>query len=765
MCAEGLTSERQCIDVCVNISAGILDGQETIQKEVLGTFHEMWVLKKRHKVEGGHLDRADLVIKVASSRRAAKDLLVEILERLLREFKETRKAFKEICTEVKKKLLELKEDDSNYLPKLEEYSKTFMLFCDTDSSLLVEHTKFVQPYLDSLMTDLPKDKIMLKMRSDVMASLLEVLRQTIPAIQPPYGKLFESLVADLKKIIRCEDMSVLRAAVPCICAVAKKEEKHVQSAQRIFRVFLNFLIKETKAMKANGTIPDNKRKTVIRSMYCLGLLVKNFDFTSSDMPNPAAVVFKILIEYCKGGNPLFKRIAIQGLFHIFTRDPDLMSKSFSALSSFLAAEPKMQITALRGFAEFLQGEDDLVYKIQKQESTASLNPNAEEDSEIPKREDDTTDSVIPTIMQHHLKAILRLFQSKNADVRFQALKVVFQSLRMGLINPFQCIPSAICLLTDENKDVNSDALRLILFFNEKRPKELRNRAINGIEACFNFQRALNPNFDPFSRDAFSDTFFGGLSRLYALVAQKREDRNSFLKAIIDAKIKNGILSANEKKRKSQAAGLLPKKVAFLCTILANLNYDYDEPLLIIFYINKILGTEGSQLYEFVKNSVDKEDTNVKIDDIKGSQLSIFSVLIKLQQFLKDAYQLTDAKCETWTPYLSNKAATQKAGRKLELVEFLLYDIPQPGKDSSNPQPGKDSSNPNSVSRQIAYFLEGMEKESIQLQASYKKKPRRRSKKKKNYVESQEDEDTLGLPKDKEDDDWVPGRQKRLKKGN
>jgi len=413
----------------------------------------------------------------------------------------------------------------------------------------------------------------------------------------------------------------------------------------------------------------------------------------------------------------------------------------------------IQVTVLRGFAEFLQGEDDLVNSLQREES----NPMDEEnEEEIPKKQDSSGDSVIPTILQNHLKKILKLVSSSNPAVRLETIRVIFVSLRMGLINPFQCIPSTICFLTDTDQSVYNDAVKMLTFFNEKRPRELRNKAIHGLEECFGFQRSINLQFDPFSRKHVRQDYHKGLSRLYAMISAGKDDRDRFLKGIIQKiKLTLQFLDKSKSERKTAAFVDIPSKVAFYACIVANLPFDYDEPLLVVYHINKILGTEGAQLYETVNDTAASSTPNA---DSKGQsgrektalQVTIFSILLKLSQYMKEAYQLNDAKCESWTPYLSNKNSMQKCGRKIEDINFSLADIP---------------GDEDGLQKKISCFLRAMETDSVKLKAAYKRQTRRRTtkKKRKAYVEEKEGmESDVGWTNDG-DEDWVPDQARRTVK--
>uniref|UniRef100_A0A7S2XD29 Uncharacterized protein n=1 Tax=Lotharella oceanica TaxID=641309 RepID=A0A7S2XD29_9EUKA len=205
-----------------------------------------------------------------------------------------------------------------------------------------------------------------------------------------------------------------------------------------------------------------------------------------------------------------------------------------------------------------------------------------------------------------------------------------------------------------------------------------------------------------------------------------------------------------------------QKVGFLAHTLASLPYDYDEPLLIIFYINKLLGTDGAKVQEEVRQIVEGRDNLAKeLLRLKCLQAMIFSVLLRIRMYLKEAYQLNDAKCESWTPYLSNKASSLKCGRKLENLEFDL---------SSLPKLPMESDQERSYYSQFDCFLQGMEKEDqMNLKVSYKKQPRRKAsrKKKKAYVETDDLNESNAWRDTNDDEVWVPdgGRKssKRLKR--
>jgi len=717
------------VKICIHVSSGIFDDQETIRKEVIVLFEELWFSNQDTKV------RAEIISRVVNDPSASIEQYVEILQAILKAKPALRNNCMKICSAINEKLLTLEDNDKdNYFIQMGTLVTALKFFCDVDPKFVVSQTKFLQPNLSFLCDFKSKDSNTIKLRSAVMSIILDVIKTSIPSIQKPYKIFLEKLTEDLKKIIKNEDMTVLRVSIPCVCAIAKKDKKHATTVQKIFFTFFKFLITKVP----NMVFESKTGFTALRSLFCIGLLAKHFD----DFQKYTDKIFLLLLKFCKSQEELFQRAALQGLFFLFSRAPDLMNRAHDVLSDALkpGTSEKMHITILRSVFEFLEGEDKLVTSLQTVESKTEGGDEDEAEDQSERAE-----SVIPTVMQNHLKSFLRLIKSPQGDVRYYALMVIRTAVKQGLVNPIQCIPFGICTLTDTQKRIRDEAVKMVQFFNEKRPIDLRNRALYGIEECYDFQRCINRNFDPFGDTMSLSGILGGLQKLYRLISPKKADRDKLLRGLVE-KMKSivGGLSSEQKQAKLQDN---VKKVAFLAVILANLPYDYDEPLLIVFYVRKVVGTEGAQLYEKVSCLEKKKDKSKDI--CKMSNLSVaFSVLLDLEHYMKDAYQLNDDKCNSWSPYLSNKASTARCGRKQEALEFGLDGIAGYPKKAETKQ-------------LFSYFLRAMEKDSVSLQVSYRKKPRKSKKRKKKYTEEEEDPHRGGDSgarswKEKEDKNWVPG---------
>jgi hypothetical protein len=249
-------------------------------------------------------------------------------------------------------------------------------------------------------------------------------------------------------------------------------------------------------------------------------------------------------------------------------------------------------------------------------------------------------------VQQNIKVMLQLLLDTDKDVRQSTLQTMNLIIRFGLTNPlevslwpfslsfsfalfyfltppFQPVPFLIALLGDHNSSIADSAYWLLSLIQEKHSSIIQSRFAEGLKSCFDFQMQVfgsckgippQPSFlvllpPPFSIPSTQmrlsspvSSYLGDSTGLYSLI-KKKEKLNticSFVRAFenFEEQVRGGRSKEKKKKKRLQNSNcfLQEQFLSFLAQLLATFPYGTeDEPLYVIFNINRILSLHLTQL--------------------------------------------------------------------------------------------------------------------------------------------------------------------------
>ncbi|KAG5186542.1 sister chromatid cohesion C-terminus-domain-containing protein [Tribonema minus] len=402
---------------------------------------------------------------------------------------------------------------------------------------------------------------------------------------------------------------------------------------------------------------------------------------------------------------------------------EVQAKALQALSSLLVGSPRLMLLAqkhglvggaldqskghtARALAQALcSWRHVLVAEEERVESGAARETMEAAGISVAQRvrgDQDSESSVVGGVLQLHVPAVRRLLYHENVE---------------GLVDPLETVPHLVALQSDPAAPVRSEAMRQIMVEDEKRRDVVQMRVMDGMFLAYAWTAAapvvLLPADDPISDAHGPSSVF---SAIYSTCIQQAFGaRNVFLRHVTSlfeerSRDKVKVLMQTARDRLHQhastpalqtatAAGagpsvrqrrqsLLTKQreggpgideplqlrlLWFLAMMLAHLPYDKEEePLLVIYHINKIVSLYGSEIALALRrqmgalglplpsNDSDDDDVADMTDGSEGasgtgaaalkcSSAAAMCMLLQLKHHLKQTHHLSDARCQAFAP--------------------------------------------------------------------------------------------------------------------
>lgn len=536
--------------------------------------------------------------------------------------------------------------------------------------------------------------------AQLLQSIVFVIDTVLPLLRRPPVNFVEELERDLRQlIVRYSFLTVVHACIKCLCSLGKVAAKGLTSFEFLVHKFFKLLDSWRSSQYGASEKPN-----VLRCLFCLGLLVRygaNMIDCMEDKETTMEQLLSLYKHFLLSDDFDVKARSLQALGFFFIARPEFMMQKDmgkvigATLSS--SADSRIKIQSLRNFYDYLV---DVEEKMGLEEAENDMsNRTGQESGAVPVAAGAGDSNICGGIIQLHWDHILDQCVDINDQVRQAAIKVVEIVLRQGLVHPMTCVPHLIALEVDQQELNSKLAHKLLIHMNEKYPSFFESRLGDGLQLSFKFiesgaasslQTPSTVKAPSNSRSKLEATLAlsakSGISRTYKLIRGSRVSRNKFISSVV---------------RKFDVGTWGASSLSFLmyCTeILASLPFSLpDEPLYLVYAINRMVQVRAGAVESNIKALIldgplrvvakqvteclaaqrqqesenaynldavqpQKLDESSVVDDTNGIPEEIvlklkaeclaavaLALLLRLKRHVKILYNLSDARCQVFTP--------------------------------------------------------------------------------------------------------------------
>ncbi|CAM9784024.1 unnamed protein product, partial [Chrysoparadoxa australica] len=614
------------------------------------------------------------------------------------------------------------------------------VFCKANPSFLVKHMEVLYPYLKA------ENGLSFEEESQVCLLITGMTNLVLPLLKQPDLDLLRGLSEDLVAISFRFGSKVILSAVECLSRIVLISHDPAQIMGLLQKCYA-YLHKYHATKTANA--PNASRLFIQRALIIVGYICRVHNLPpapSEEDPHdlyhelPARLpptgakraTYELLRKYLlnKEGDYQLQIKALQGLGGLLMGAPrmTLLAETHGIISHVLKSpDEEVLLQALHLFTDILVAEEERV------ESGAARERMAVAGVSIAARvqgDQDAESSVAGGVAQLHVEHILLCLFHEWEDIREVAVGLLGVMLRQGLVNPLDVVPHLTALQGETEPEIKAEATRQLLTEDEKGRDFMRSRLMDGVFTALVFQKSVLGAPRPVAMvDKANTSVFGSLysvcmrpsrSLRYSCLRQflgmfEEAKAGEIQRYLQQAKHRiGGACNGTTEKRvrgtgRSQALDL--EVLSYLTSTLAHLPYEVqEEPLFLIFHINRLLSLQGAHCAEKLKgmlrrrgvaipahDSDDDDEVDDKDDDsaagnvtaTKGKRSGIsdeqehdlmvqcsvaasFCLLLRLKHFLKQVHGLSDSRCQTYNPSDGSKA-TERALNRSGTDEIPLFD--------------------------------------------------------------------------------------------
>jgi cohesin loading factor subunit SCC2 len=323
------------------------------------------------------------------------------------------------------------------------------------------------------------------------------------------------------------------------------------------------------------------------------------------------------------------------------------------------------------------------------------------------------------VLTSHSSRLLAMTQVRDKKIRFASLDLIGNLLRQGQVNPNETVPFLLALQGDvEENAIRALALKLLMIEGEKRPDMLRQRVCAGVKQASLFQHSVYPDKEDVSalvkimKNGSSQTecVFGGVYK-ECISSMKKQRRGLFrnLLGLFDLQNKRSGETNGQKAQLSDGEIFLADLplLSFTSQVLAYLPYAFaSDPLYIVHNISSTLALQGADVLDrfasFLRpynlsSSDEMDESNFEEDcleiaakrhvprhakeatplfepdfDVETfsalcSEAGALTLLLRLKSFLRNAYNLSEARVLGYNPEAKERVADKAISRASVLV--------------------------------------------------------------------------------------------------
>ena len=406
---------------------------------------------------------------------------------------------------------------------------------------------------------------------------------------------------------------------------------------------------------------------------------------------------RIFTKFYKKDDVMTKVSAIQALSGVFMAHPRqmLILENNGLITEVMASESPepVQRESLRCWRDILLAEES---RVESGEAKAKM--DSKKDITVSKRisgDQDSDATLFGGILTNHASRLFEMTTSRDKSIRFAAVDLIGHLLRQGQLNPNEATPHLLALQGDVEESIRSNALKFLTLEGEKRPDMLRQRLCAGVKQAYLFQASVFPDLDEVSalitvrKDGAlqKECVFGSVYK--NCIARNKKQRRGLFRNLLAVFDPQNLKNSDAKKFNSSMASL--KLLSYTSQVLAYLPYNVaSDPLYIIYYISSNIALQGADLLDnlavFLRpyglaspdelDEVNAEEDELEIavkrdssnpakvipaftkpktpfDRLEFSKLcseaGCLILLLRLKAFLRDTYNLSEARCIGFNP--------------------------------------------------------------------------------------------------------------------
>ncbi|KRZ72053.1 Nipped-B-like protein, partial [Trichinella papuae] len=669
-------------EICSRILKRTND-EESIVKLICETFNSIWLTPTRDHDPEAIMNKVVAIIDVVSifAREGGQFQPIEtLLKALLKDVQEESSAslaarqimrcLVEHVLVIEEKLVE--SSNSNSYQRFLWCLSTICVFSKVEPRLMIPYIETMQPYLSMSCSNSGEQS--------VMTQVIKIIELVVPLIEHPSPKFLKQLEDGLCKLMSKAQQNIVQASISCL-SVILGITKHTEVLHDVFFKCLKILAtgKDEMSLTPNKTAASvtTRKPLLTRSLFTCGALFRYFDFdiiiqTENKNKEPwKEQAFQLLLAFTRHREEDLKRKAFVsiGLFCVHYSDY-LLRAELKELYQNILTDPESEINVrtqvLRNLESFLNEEER---KMLNSYATWETNRKVENLKEM----GETTSGLSSSVIQCYLPGVLNCYFNVDQTVRTVASEVVLLTLQQGLVHPGQCIPCVVAMTTDPYAETRVKAEKILKEIDGRYGGFLQIKALEGIRQSYRLQSILQPAVASSGlvrgfRD--QDTCDALNSALYTILRNSRQQRRALLRSMLQLFDEIGKTSLNE--------------LVYVADNLANFPYHtLEEPLFVIHNIDLLVSVNGSNLLQNFKENLlplpqldddeEEEETLEQImsrlpvdlkplkECIDASQGCV--MLLMLNQYLKDAFSISDSKLQEFSLSEPSKQYQKGATRR------------------------------------------------------------------------------------------------------
>jgi len=276
------------------------------------------------------------------------------------------------------------------------------------------HVESIEPYLKSQSSDASSVTI--------YQNITIIMEHTVPLIGLEIPDLVASLTKDLSALLYTQGMPVIQCCTKCLCTIVSRVSRKIQVPESLYKSFYSYLenIKDKSLPPATVT----SQLAIIRSLFTLGHLCKNFDFDDDVMKindfdiledtkygTHVEDLYGMLIQFWENREMNIKVVALMSIGALFASYPGIIIRSKGIIEDILSptTHPRLKHQLLIILDSFLTDEEEKMKIAKQQMDEYKMNADS---------------GVASSIIQYFLGKILNFLFGKDSNIRFAAVNLI-----------------------------------------------------------------------------------------------------------------------------------------------------------------------------------------------------------------------------------------------------------------------------------------------------------------------------------------------------
>ncbi|KLO06964.1 hypothetical protein SCHPADRAFT_1002012 [Schizopora paradoxa] len=688
-------------DVCTKLVLRMLDEDDSVKDLAVKTLEELWfpVLPQGSAKSLGQTEnktqllvKVSVIMGVSGNFRDRQSPLEQVLSKIVAgkegaEISALHDNYSEICDTMIDGLVDASEF-TNF--SVVNCIRTVHLFTSAYPPVISgSKASTLLPYLKNPVT--AEEQV----TSDY---ILRIYRTALPHMSKTSAKFGNDLQLILQPMVvkpnAAAGLAALQETVACLCAVVQHLTHDFKRLAALLKS-CNMRVQQFIKRPAEKALSPQESRALTMLMYIVSLLGEHagFDAVRTQQTDINAelnyittgsivshIYSNVLALYEKFEDSGLRGRLLQCLGFLFKAQPTLMTLESSATmmdAIFASDEDDSRARLLRLMQEFLIAESEK-HSEQEKNTAKQKTSGVNMDELVGNTQGFAESGVSSAIVQRYMTQILDAALSNLPNIQNSAVDILTFTIKQGLAHPLQSFPIIIALETSSNPQLSSRANALHILLHHKHASLLNAGYISACRASFDYQAKLGP-VQGYRMEPNPNAL---LNRWYALVREKRANRQEYLKAIVK------VFDVDDVAKTSQDD---VDFVRYMVENVASLDYrTQEEVLTVIKYVTSVLSTTGMQLSETIapayllnqlrgsQSTMEQPDTlaSPRRQDLSSrpfeQQLAVvrssvvIGLLMLMKAYLKTMYGLSEEKCSKFVVGKKSNVGDRPATRRKEV---------------------------------------------------------------------------------------------------